>query len=419
MSDKDCLNQCRKEIEEVLALGDEQGNVRTRDLEYLMTAIESKSGIKLSLSTLKRIWRSDDDDRTPQPATLNALVSILGFESFQDYKLSISEPENDEILPQISKKLPVGFVVAIVIMGLFTAYRFWKNYEPPIKIHIADPVKFTADKTVDKGIPNTVVFEYDLTGVEADSFFIQQSWNPANKTWIDTANHFYSSTYYTPGYHMARLMANDSVLAYQPIHLLSDGWFPLVKYHVSDVEPIYISQNLLVDSDSLHLGWDDLEDSGVDISEDFLLRYYNVGDFKGLVSDNFLLETRFRCDPSGAPICPSFQVMLIGEGNVFYVPMIKKGCEGELSLLVGEQYMSNRSDDLSSLGVDIFEWNTLEWQVIDKQVGISLNGNEVLSFEFKEDFGEIKGIIYTFNTLGEVAYTRLLKGDEEVALSLK
>ncbi len=418
MSDKDCLDQCKKEIVEILALGDEQGNVRTRDLEYLMTAIESKSGIKLSLSTLKRIWRSDDD-RTPQPATLNALVSILGFDSFQDYKLSISETESDDKLLNISRRFPIGFTIAILIMGLFTAYRFWRNYEPPIKIHIADPIKFTADKTVDQGIPNTVVFQYDVTGVVADSFFIQQSWNPANKTWIDTANHFYSSTYYTPGYHMARLMANDSILAYQPIHLLSDGWFPLVMYHVGDVEPIYIPQDLLRDSDSLHLDWNDLENSGVDLSEDFLLRYYNVGDFEGLASDNFRLETKFKCDPSSAPICPNFQIMLIGEGNVFYVPVTQRGCEGELSLLVGEQYMSNRSDDLSSLGVDIFEWNTVEWQVIDKQVSISLNGNEVLAFEFQEDFGEIKGIIYTFNTLGEIAYTRLLKGDEEIALSLR
>ena len=65
---------------------DGQGKVRQRDLEGLADAIEEKSGIKLSLSTLKRLWK-EDFDQTPHPSTLQALVSILGYKDWQDFKM--------------------------------------------------------------------------------------------------------------------------------------------------------------------------------------------------------------------------------------------------------------------------------------------------------------------------------------------
>ena len=60
-SERDYIAICKRLIEEKLQFGKEQGEVRQRDFEYLAETIEERSGIRLSLSTLKRLWKSDYD----------------------------------------------------------------------------------------------------------------------------------------------------------------------------------------------------------------------------------------------------------------------------------------------------------------------------------------------------------------------
>src|SRR5882724_2875119 len=99
--EKDYIANCKQLIEEKFHFENENGTLRQRDLEYLADSIEEKSGIKLSLSTLKRLWKKDYD-QTPHPSTLQALVSLLGYKDWQEFKLqqaSLPAP-----LPIIQKK---------------------------------------------------------------------------------------------------------------------------------------------------------------------------------------------------------------------------------------------------------------------------------------------------------------------------
>jgi hypothetical protein len=85
--EKEYIEECKRLIEEKFhfihgSAPDKNGNgsLRQRDLEYLADSIEEHSGIKLSLSTLKRLWKKDYD-QTPHPSTLDALISILGIKA--------------------------------------------------------------------------------------------------------------------------------------------------------------------------------------------------------------------------------------------------------------------------------------------------------------------------------------------------
>src|SRR6185295_10991204 len=88
-SEREYINLCKQLIEEKFHFENEDGTLRQRDLEYLADSIEERSGIKLSLSTLKRVWKKDYD-QTPHPSTLQALVSVLGFKDWQEFKLKTS-----------------------------------------------------------------------------------------------------------------------------------------------------------------------------------------------------------------------------------------------------------------------------------------------------------------------------------------
>ena len=79
------IARCKRLIEEKFHFEKENGTLRQRDLEYLADCIEENSGIKLSLSTLKRLWKKDYD-QTPHPSTLQALISVLGYNDWHDFK---------------------------------------------------------------------------------------------------------------------------------------------------------------------------------------------------------------------------------------------------------------------------------------------------------------------------------------------
>jgi len=97
-SEREYINLCKKLIEEKFHFENDGGSLRQRDLEYLADNIEETSGIKLSLSTLKRLWKKDYD-QTPHPSTLQALVSILGFKDWQEFKLKMTPASIIDTLP--------------------------------------------------------------------------------------------------------------------------------------------------------------------------------------------------------------------------------------------------------------------------------------------------------------------------------
>lgn len=89
LSEQEFLNICKREIEEKFSFGHKQ-NYTQRDLVLLIRHIEEKTGVIISLSTLKRVWKNKFK-QNPQLATLDALVGILDYENWQDFKLKYAE----------------------------------------------------------------------------------------------------------------------------------------------------------------------------------------------------------------------------------------------------------------------------------------------------------------------------------------
>src|SRR5678815_5453301 len=175
--------------------------------------------------------------------------------------------------------------------------RFWliafrTGKQDKTKPLIKGPVTFTGSKTVSQGVPSTIVFNYDVSNVVADSFFFQQSWNEMEKVKIDPKEHYYSNIYYYPGFHRAKLIANDSVIKRFRVHITTNGWLPLVRYSAVDNLPIYIKKENPVISGALRVDRNDLKSSNVNMDKDFILSYFNVREFENTHSDNFSFDTK-------------------------------------------------------------------------------------------------------------------------------
>jgi hypothetical protein len=410
-NEKDYIVLYRTLVEQKYLLGAE-GKPKQRDFEYLSQLIEETSKVKLSLSTLKRLWK-EDVTQVPHPTTLDALVSILGFKNWHDFKQANSNqvvnhhpPSDQNATPKKKWLLPVAATLGVgLLMTTFLVIQGFRSEKS--KLNVPKDLIFTTDKTVSYGVPNTVKFTFDLKGMKADTFFIQQSWNDRDRFQIDPSKKFYSVTYYSPGFHWARIMANDEIRKIQKVHIQTDGWLPIVKYDIRDNQNFYPDPARMKDRGVLRIPIEELERQHLDIRRDFVLRYYNVRDFEGVTSSNFEMEMRMKCDSIRNVGCPDMELGLIMEEGMFWIPMTSKGCVGNLALVVGERYKSGKDHDLSKLGVNVYDWQNLKVVNRNKNVSIYLNEELVDTVSYKTDFGKIKGMLLTFSGTGSVDHFRV------------
>jgi hypothetical protein len=416
--EREYISLCKRLIEEKFHFENGNGNLRQRDLEWLADSIEETSGIKLSLSTLKRLWKKDHE-QMPHPSTLDALVSILGYKSWQDFKLQKTDPSAFRVSERQKKTKRiftpwtlVAIGLAIIVLSWLIAFRTGKEHKA--KPIIKGPVTFSGNKTVSQGVPNTVIFNYDLSNVEADSFFFQQSWNNLEKVKIDPKGNSYSGIYYYPGFHRAKLIANDSIIKRFRVHITTDDWLPMVRHSILDNLPVYLKNNRPLRNGILHTTRNDLISSNVNVDKDFMLSYYNIREFENTYSDNFSLDTRIICDSSNTVACPGFQLVITCEEHIFFVSIVGKGCERNTEIKMGEEYRNGMNSDLSAFGRDLRKWQQLGVQVVNKQATIYLDQQAVYTIRFKNDFGKIVGLSYNFIGTGAVDYVRLKNGEKLV-----
>ncbi|HEY4788277.1 MAG TPA: hypothetical protein VIH57_19625 [Bacteroidales bacterium] len=394
---------CKKEIEKVLALDNGNSSLKSSDLEYLSRLIREKSGINISLSTLKRLWK-EDFAQLPQPATLNALASVLDYKNWQEFKQASQIKVKRTSLKIILAFIGIILTVTVLLVGLL--YMKLQNNKSPKKPKINGPIYFSAKKTVTSGIPNTVIFNYDVTNVKADSFFIQQTWNDYHKVRIDPKGHVFSSIYYESGYHRARLIANNTEIAMQPIHILSNGWEPHIYYNEKDLIPIDFKNETFIEGGQFHLKKSLLEKHHVDFSKYFFSRICYSQKFN-ISSDNFDFVTRLKVDSMQNSLCPWLNLIIVTEKHIFRVLLVKKGCERHASYKLGEIVRNGGDQDLSALGCNIFEWQEIRINVHNKNAEICINGKAAFNEVFKEDFGKIVGFIYLFEGTGSIDYVKL------------
>jgi hypothetical protein len=266
---------------------------------------------------------------------------------------------------------------------------------------------FKADKTVTSGVPNTVLFTYDVKDVKADSFFIQQSWNPLNKVKIDPANTYLSSIYYLPGFHRAKLIVNDSIVRRVRIHIKTDGWMPILQHDNNDNSPYYLDQQRMLRNGVMSLRHDDLSTANVDLTKRFFIRYYNVRDYDGVDADNFSIETRLKHDSVTTGVCPFIELTILTEEHIYWIPLTSKGCVGDLHIKLGEIVKSGKDFNLSGLGTNIYQWQKLRIENKNKTATVFLNDVQAVQLTYKKDFGKIVGLVYAFNGLGSVDYIDL------------
>lgn len=416
IAEKRYIEICLNRIEQTLGWG-HRDEWSSQDFEDLSEKILQKTGISLSATTLKRIWGRVQYKSAPSTQTLDALAAFLDYDCWRDFRQNhLMEKNGGSHTGADRPSLTLPILSGLVLAGMLTIGWFWIKSSDlaPREINF-DPeqISFTSSPVV-QGIPNTVIFTYQVAGVTADSFAIQQSWDRRRRQRINPDSSTFTAVYYYPGYFRAKILANEQILKEHDVYVESGGWLALINRYP---KPVYLPLDTSGEAaDRLAVNGGYLKEFERNFPEQSAtLDFYQVKDFGEIRSDNFTLTTTLKNPkPFANNVCRKLWVIIMGSEGRMVIPLSEKGCVGELRLTAGETVVDGKTHDLSAFGTDLTRWNDLAVSASDQKLVILLNEEEIYRMAIPSDFGKIIGIRYRFGGAGEVRKVKLTDRSGEV-----
>ncbi len=413
LSESEALDRCRRAIEESLHWGDAT-EWRHGEFVDLAERIFRKTEVKLSANTLKRVWGKLPYASTPSNSTLNALAQFLGFENWANYRNQISiktvvqkvgEPSHGgKKLTQrwfSSLRWIVSFIVLILVglVAMWIVFPNGKEESVPSVHHERRPSiqnRLTSTLTSDD-VPNTVVFKYDLAGLNGDKFEIQQTWDKRLRFPINPAGNTMSSTYYLPGYWHAKLVVDDKIVEETDVYIATKGWLGTID---TEPIPIYFRESDLLNG-RLLIRDNAIDEIAANQTQLPSITYHYIQAFEGVNVDDLTLDIALQnTQAGGRGACRFTSIILVGTSGRVVIPLAIKGCVGDLRLRVGEVLISGKTQDMTTLGCDYSQVQRVRCEISEFRARIYLNDQLVQSVAYQQPMGKFAGIRAKFQGRG-------------------
>jgi hypothetical protein len=415
------LEQCLLQIEKKLAWGP-RSEWNNYDFEKLSESISESTGVTLSISTLKRLWGRVAYNNVPALNTLNTLARFAGYEDWRAFRQNGHPPIPRQVVSEkkrtrlnaakmLRRLRPYYWLLGL--LPLIAAVYFLTSLKKHVRAADPEDFAFSADKMVTSGLPNSVVFHYDATAAISDSVFICQTWDFTRKTLVPKDQHAHSAIYYYPGYFRTKLLADHKVMRTHDLLVGTKGWLALVE---RDPVPLYFKNHEFEKDDVLEVTTATLQSYNLSLHPNApKVRFFYMSEMGSLRNDNFEFETTIKAGfDEGSAACQNVEVLIQCKDDIIIIPVAAKACVGKLNLYACGKSLDSKDTDLSALGCNLGEWNTLKLRTVNKQMTVFLNEQEACSFSFPHDPTGIVGVQYRFNGPGAVKDTRFKWGDEEI-----
>lgn len=394
---------CRQYIESKLGWG-QSDSWQNQDFENLSEKIFQETGQVLSISTLKRIWGKVKYDGRPNIATLDVLAQFAGFENWRAF--DGAQPASETVLFPEEKRQgsmlnrPRLWQYLVMLFCLATICAFW--YKQSGKKLWFSNIEFNS-RPLTTGLPNTVVFAYNARQTNADSVFIQQSWDKRKRQKVDQYDTVFTSTYYIPGYYKAKLVLNDSVVKEHDVLIETNGWMGLLDTRPF---PIYLKKEDVARGDEWGFSQAQLDTIALSSHEPVLFVLANVSkDFQKIDSAHFVLNLQLQntYNQPGKDVCQKTFVSVLGSNGFINIPLCKTGCVGEVSLMLGDKVVSGKTNNLEALGVDFTQKVNLRCELV--QDNLCIYTNDKLAFTAANPaIGQLQGCRIAFTGTGVMSH---------------
>lgn len=417
------LDKCLKRIEQVSCLGN-SSLWKNDEFNLLSDSIMETTGVQLSVTTLKRIWGKVAYNSNPTITTLNALAKYIGYPSWSEF-MKENEPTafvGKPIQPVISvaKKIDSvsevrkdnGFskmtLFGVLIFTLLVAsVVYFSNSVRKTKFN-KDQFEFSSRKILTSGVPNTVIFDYDAsTATQADSVFIQQSWDSRLRKKVYNQKAQHSSIYYSPGFFKAKLIVNGQIMKEHDITINTDGWLVMVKR--KEEIPVYFTEKEAVGNGSLYLPLKKIAQANIPLQPDPPnVYYYYVKGIDSIRASDFVFETSFRNTyKEGAGICQNASISLFFHEANISIPFSSPGCVSDINLSVLGTSRQGKESDLSAFGCDFSSWVKLRCEVKNSHCIIKVNEKTAFEADLTPNRNSFSGMVFWFAGAGRVDGVKL------------
>ncbi len=417
IQEKHFLELYKKSKEAELGWGD-SSEWTSQDFERLSEMIFQKTQVRLSESTLKRVWGKVKYDSVPAATTLNTLAQFSGYESWRSFKaaneasvLKSNEVHKDQPYNGVLvKKKKLNLILALSITGLVLLIPalLIVNLDSSEQLPRIDSSQVEFDfRMASNELPNSVIFNYSVGKNPVDTLKLQQSWDPSRQEIISTLNKQHTSIYYYPGFFVAKLIADNIILKEQNVFIKTEGWKGII---VQNPIPTYLSdQEIELQQNSMAINRDVLATkTGKTVFNNLWTGFYRVEDFGNISSDNFKLEAVLQnTSTKEEAVCQQAKVTILTTQSAIVIPLSSKGCISAISIYTGEKLISGKDTDLSALGCDFSQPQKLTCTMVNRNMTLALNDQDVFTTMHSTDLGKIVGLVITFEGTGRASNVRL------------
>lgn len=427
MNDEEILNECYRLVE--YKTGWRSSTMWTaRDFEKLTEIIYKKSGIMISVSTLKRIFGKTKlykDSYTPQGATKNALAIYLDYVSWDDFAKNFPS-QIDPVVPYLNSEAPSGWSqiklvlfkpIAGIVLLLVVVVSYFGVKVLEVGNRPLDKPLFRVDKHVGLSRLN-VNFFYDLENIKSDLIYLDKDDN-SHHPLIKLSHHSCCKevVYDLPGYYKPSLIINDKAHLSDSVHVLTNGWEGYLLFNGEDrkikKEVVYSNGTMLIPKNFIGR-----EDSGKVNPAMFWTYYVNSKDFK-LNGDDFSFLVKARNDPlDGGLFCNDISIHITGSNSDVKFDFVDQPeCKKWVELQVGELRQNGRFHNLGVFVKPLKKWNIFK-VIIHKNVArVYYNNTNIYSTIYKTSIGAIKTIGISFAGVGRLDYVRMYDEKRQMTFS--
>ena len=388
-----------------------------KDFSNLSEKIFEVTGKQLSVTTLKRVWGRVEPISNPSITTFDILSEFLGYENWRHYQQS-GEIKRKIVstvsAPQKIWQWGIGVAAVLVLVLIFwrgkkEAVQKSSNFDSVAQL---EDVSFSYTK-VTTGYPNTVIFKYDLGGLTYDTLSIQQSWDTSKRIPLADSKGLVTSTYYEPGYYLAKLVVDDQIVEERDLYIPTLGWQGMILGEEGELS--YLKTEVLKDEQGVGVNSNVLEE--MEQLEESNLYLANLSDSPTIEGGAFRLKTVFRTKRFlEGSICQNTRMIVTGTREVISLAFSAPGCVGDLVFFMDNEMVSGRNHDFSAFGIQGDQWMQCELVVEDKLLKVLLQGEEAFRKKLNVDLGQIGGVQWYFEGLGEIRELTLTDAQQQISL---
>ncbi|MEM7084909.1 MAG: hypothetical protein AAF489_01925 [Bacteroidota bacterium] len=400
------MQKCLLQIEEQLGWGASQQWHNDVFIE-LSERVLHQTRVQLSPTTLKRVWGKIEYNSAPSISTLNALSRFAGYANWRDFKNKSNVKKPSWLERKITPNLGVIVTSAAILTVVFVSLYSMVGVQEAGIAKDYSSVTFSSRVLTDD-LPNSVVFDFNLNGIQSDSLYIQQFWDKTKTIKLKKDQEQATGIYYFPGYFRSKLLVDGEIVKEHDLFISTKDWVGTVDYRPV---PKYIQGEQLF-SDGLSMPASVIKEIS-NSDTPLISTFHLVQDFGAVSDDNLQIRSVVRNTLSEKwAVCQNLRIVILGTEGALIIPFSTPGCVSNLGLMLNEVSFNGKEHDLSAFGVDLSENTHLDIEIKNKKVAVLINSEEIYAGQYQESIGNFVGIRYRFLGAGAVEEIKVTHSSE-------